>query len=386
MELQKQLTFYQGILLQKLSRVQEKEKIVEVMLILAVGMLARLYNPNQVALQLNKKPKEYYQYLKELSLYHWQGLLDSLMMEVAIARLKQYQCASPATQSRLQATISVDDSLVKRLGDFLAYVWSWYSGQIHQVTKGQDLLGIVLKIDKEIIPLRLVLVSKQGSANTDKPAVLVRELAALKAAFLQAEIDITSLGISFDSWWLSKDICQQLSDLGFHKQVICVKNCTQLKIGQEKKAVSELFFENERAPGWGHNVPAIRLKGSNSELGKVVMILFEMARSKAFAIVVPAQPLRTCEALRIWLNHPAVETFWKRLKHWLGQGKMHLQGKVGAWAELCLRVLAYFLSLRLFDNEVRTLDQLYHWLRRQNVFSELIREHFQPLFPSSYAI
>ena len=40
MELQEQLTFYRGILLQKLSRVQEKEEIVEIMLLLAVGMLS----------------------------------------------------------------------------------------------------------------------------------------------------------------------------------------------------------------------------------------------------------------------------------------------------------------------------------------------------------
>ena len=115
------------------------------------------------------------------------------------------------------------------------------------------------------------------------------------------------------------------------------------------------------------------------------MVLFNVVRSKAFAIVVPAYSLRTCEALRIWLNHPAVETFWKRLKHWLGQGKMQLQKREGAWAEISLRVLAYFLAMRLFNNEVRTLNQLYHWLRRQNTFSDLIREHFQPLFLATYA-
>src|SRR5438046_6957936 len=148
-------------------------------------------------------------------------LLESMMMDVAIERLRQYQQSSPSTQSRRQATLSVDDSLVKRLGKSLSYVWSWYSGQIHQVTKGQDLLGIVLKIGKEIIPLRLVLVSKQGSSNSDKPSVLISEMTSLKAAFLDAGIDITSLGVSFDSWWLGEDIAKKLADIGFHKQVIC---------------------------------------------------------------------------------------------------------------------------------------------------------------------
>src|SRR5688572_11299806 len=136
MELQEQLTFYRGILLQKLERVQEKEEIVEIMLILAVGMLAGLYNPHQVAQQLEINPKEFYQQLKEMSVYHWRKLLNMMMMDAAIERLKEYEKLSPASRSRRQASLSVDDSLIKRLGQALSYVWSWYSGQIHQVTKG----------------------------------------------------------------------------------------------------------------------------------------------------------------------------------------------------------------------------------------------------------
>jgi hypothetical protein len=309
-----------------------------------------------------------------------------MMINVAIEQLKQYQESSAATQSRRQVSISVDDSLVKRLGKALSYVWSWYSGQIHQVTKGQDLLGIVLKIGHQIIPLRLVLVSKQGFANTDKPAVLLRELRSLKASFSAAGIDITNLGISFDSWWLGQNIIEQLSDIGFHKQVICGKQNTQLKVGQEQKTLAEHYFDDELKSGWGHTTPARRLKGINPELGKLIVVLFDVKRSNAFAIVMPDAPLRTCEALRIWHNHPAVETFWKRLKHWLGQGKMQLQQRAGAWTELCLRVLAYFLAMRLFDQQVRTLDQLYHCLRREQTFSELIRKHFQSLFLATYTI
>jgi hypothetical protein len=355
------------------------------MLILAMGMLQGLYNPHQVARQLEINPRRLYEKLKEVSLYQWRKQLDGMMLDAAIEELKKYKEMSAASQSRRQASISVDDSLIKRLGKALSYVWSWYSGQIHQVTRGQDLLGIVLKIGKEIIPLKLRLASKQGSKNTSKPDLLVKEMTELKAAFSEAGIDITSLGVSFDSWWLGKDISEKLADIGFLKQVICAKSVTQLKVGREQKSVVEHFFEGELKSGWGHTTAARRLKGSNPTLGKVVVILFDAARSKAFAVAAPAAPLRTCEALRIWFNHAAVETFWKRLKHWLGQGKMQLQERAGAWAELCLRVLAYFLAVRLFDKQVRTLAQLYHWLRRQKTFPELIREHFHPLFLATYA-
>jgi hypothetical protein len=386
MELREQLTFYRGILLQKLAGVQEKEEIIEIMLILAVGMLAGLYNPHQVAQQLEISPQAFYEKLKAMNEKQIRELLESMMMDVALVRLKQYQELSAASRSRLEVSITVDDSLIKRLGKALAYVWSWYSGQIHQVTTGQDLLGIVLKVGKEIIPLKLVMVSKQGDDNTEKPKLLLTEMTALKASFLQDGIDITNLGVSFDSWWLSEDLSEKLTALGFHKQVICAKSNTQLKIGKERKSIAEHFFDNELKSGWGHTTPARRLIGTNPTLGKVVVVLFNVARSKAFAILIPDAPLRTCEALRIWLNHPAVETFWKRLKQWLGHGKMQLQKSSGAWAELCLRVLAYFLAMRLFDNQVRTLNQLYHWLRRQKTFIDLIREHFQPSFLSTYEV
>src|ERR1051326_4276282 len=100
MELREQLTFYRGILLEKLGRMQEKEEVVEVMLILAVGMLTGLYNPHQVAQQLAINPKEFYEKLKIMSVYQIRKLLENLMMEMAIKRLKQYQEQSPASQSR----------------------------------------------------------------------------------------------------------------------------------------------------------------------------------------------------------------------------------------------------------------------------------------------
>jgi hypothetical protein len=386
MELQEQLAIYKGILLEKMARVQEKEEIVEVMLVLAVGMLCGLCNPNQVARQLGISPKQFYERLKEMSLYHWKNLMKEMMMASAMEKLKQYEESSEATKSRKQASITIDDSLVKRVGKYLSYIWSWYSGQIHQVTKGQDLLGIVLKIEDQIIPLSIVLVSKQGSANTNKGDILTREMESLKGSFLDAGIDITNLGISFDSWWLGNKSNNQIADLGFQKQVISGKQVTQLKIGKMKKSVAEYFFEVELKKGWGHDIAAARLKGTNPELGKIAVVLFDKPRSNVFALIMPFQPLRTCEALRIWRNHPAVETFWKRLKHFLGHGKMQLQDKSGAWIELCLRILAYFLASSLFDEQVQTFNQLYHYLRKEMTFAQLIAQHFHLLFASTYIL
>jgi hypothetical protein len=75
-----------------------------------------------------------------------------MTLEAAIEELNHYQSASASTRSRRQASLSVDDTLVKRLGRVLSYVWAWYNGQVKDVRRGQDLLARVLKIGGRILP------------------------------------------------------------------------------------------------------------------------------------------------------------------------------------------------------------------------------------------
>ena len=89
--------------------------------------------------------------------------------------------------------------------------------------------------------------------------------------------------------------------------------------------------------------------------------------------------------MRLWSNHSAVETFWKRMKQWLGLGKMQLRDTKGAWADLTLRVLAYFFALPLLGVVASSLKQLTHWLHRQATFADQIFEHFQRYFSATYA-
>lgn len=376
MELRDAITQFRAILLPHLARKQESREFVEIVLVLLVGMLWGLYNPHQLAQQLGCAPGGFYQALHSLSARRWRQLLEQIMQEQALLRLHRYQQRSEATRSRWQATLAVDDSVVKRCGRLLGYLWPWYSGQYHQVVRGQDLVGIVLHLDSEIIPLRLVWVSKQGSGPTSKPEVLLKELAALKAHFAGHGIDLTHLGLSLDSWWISHDLSEGLSELGFDKQVVAAKASLQLRDATGSANLGERRGGAELKPGWGHVRAAVRWRGENPKLGQIVVILFAHPRSQTFGVICPARPLRTCEGLRIWAGHAAVETFWKRLKHWLGLGQMQLRERRGCWAELCLRVLAYCLAQVLGAPQEISLQQLQHALRRKGTFAELIAEHF----------
>lgn len=364
------------VLTSKLSSRQDRSEFIDITMILIVGLLCGLFNPNQVAQQLDVSPNKLYSTLREMDARQWRALLEKLIFEAAIQELSNYESASAASRSRLQASLSIDDTLVKRLSEVLSYVWAWYSGQVKDVRRGQDLLAIVLKINGKILPLSLVWVSKQGRGPTNKPAILLREMKRLKELFGQAGVDITSLALSMDSWWASNPLSLELAEEGFSKQVICAKAnlVFETKEGRKKLPLHREAIELKQ--GWGHSEPAKRVRAKSPTLGEVALIFFQRARSKAYALIAPQRLMRSCEALRIWKNHQAVETFWKRLKRWLGLGQMQMRGREGAWAELSLRVMAYLLAQEMMSEEVRTIFQLTQHLRRESTFAELINKHF----------
>lgn len=364
------------VLTSKLNSREDRSEFVEITMILIVGLLCGWFNPNQIAQQLGISPNKLYSTLREMDARQWRALLEKMILEKAIQEMKNYQSASASTRSRREASLSVDDTLVKRLGKTLSYVWAWYSGQLKAVRRGQDLLGIVLKIDGKILPLSLVWVSKQGRGSTSRPAVLLREMKRLKELFARAGIEITSLPISFDSWWASNPISEQLAQEGFLKQVICGKANLVFETKEGRKKLPLHREAIELLQGWGHPEPAKRVRAKSPTLGQVALIFFQRARTKANALIAPQRLMRTSEALRVWKNHQAVETFWKRMKRWLGLGQMQMRGREGAWAELTLRVMAYLLAQEMMREEVSTIFQLTQRLRRESTFAELVREHF----------
>ena len=67
---------------------------------------------------------------------------------------------SASTLSRLYPVISVDDTFVFRYGSDISYTSDWWSSQAKQPVKGQNILGITIKIGERIIPLNMRLISK----------------------------------------------------------------------------------------------------------------------------------------------------------------------------------------------------------------------------------
>ena len=116
--------------------------------------------------------------------------------------------------------MAIDDSVIDRVGKRLRCTWSWYSGRWKKVVNGQNILGIVLTINGKAIPIHLLFCSKQGCKNTDKPSLLVSMLIRLKEEFAKHGVDITTIPITMDSWYVSEPLKQELHELGFTKIVV----------------------------------------------------------------------------------------------------------------------------------------------------------------------
>src|ERR1043166_1729908 len=183
----------------------------EVLMALAFSHLFGFYNPKQLADFLDIPHQKLYTQWKEWSLYYLKEMLIRFMVKQAVEHLKPVLQKSAATQSRAGLTLSVDNSVIDRLGKFFRCTWSWYSGRCHDVVRGQDLLGIVLTINHMALPLHLLFCSKQGRYNTNKADILVSMLTRLKAEFHREGLELTKLPLTMDSWFVSQPLRQTRS-------------------------------------------------------------------------------------------------------------------------------------------------------------------------------
>ncbi len=79
-------------------------------------------------------------------------MLVKFMVKQAAETLKPVLSKSDSTISKSGITLSVDNSVIDRLGRMLRCTYSWYSGRWKKVARGNDLLGIVLTIDRIVFP------------------------------------------------------------------------------------------------------------------------------------------------------------------------------------------------------------------------------------------
>ena len=338
------------------------------------------YNPKQFADFLGIAHQRLYEQLKMFSLYALKEMLLSFMVQQAIEQLKPLLVKSAATRSRAGITLSVDNSVIDRLGGLLRCSYNWYSGRWKKVVNGQDLLGIVLTINGLVIPLHLLFCAKQGRANTNKPDLLIAMLIRLKDAFSEHGIDLSAFPLTMDSWFASQPLRERLHALGFYKIILAGKGNYTFTMGKEKQPASSwkkiLPLSKE---AWGIDVPALRVKANSPTFGKVTLLFFRKSATRSYYLLDFSRPfMRGAEIWHIWKQHHAIESFWKILKSILHIDAMQLPDQ-GLYVALLIKVIAYLMALRWRAHKAfskLTLTQLMRKISREYDLQTLLFEHF----------
>jgi hypothetical protein len=359
---------------------QGKQAAFETLMLLAVAHCFKCYNPKELADFLGIPFQRLYAELQMWSLYYLREMLVRFLVHQAEEELKTVLSKSAATQSRAGITLSVDNSVIDRMGKLLRCTWSWYSGRWKKVVTGQDLLGIVLTINGKVFPVYLWFCSKQGRDNTDKPSLLLSMLNRLKKEFTAVDVTITEIPITLDSWFVSDEMKQSLRELGFTKIIIAGKGNYVFTIGKEKHRASvwkQLLVLKTSL--WGIDVAACRVKAVSPTFGEIVVFFYRKSTTRNYYLMdFSPTPLRGAEIWHIWTQHVWIEWFWKMLKTVLNMTSMRLRG-IGLYTGLLVKVLAYLLVLRVKSH--RTLSQfsftqLMRHIQREGTLQELMEEHF----------
>ena len=356
----------------------------EVLMVLAVAKLFGFYNPKQVADFLGVPHQKFYTELKDWSVYQVKKMLLYFMVKQASEKLKPIMSKSASTRSRAGASLSIDNSVMDRFGKLMRCTYNWYSGRHRKVTRGQDLLGIVLTINNIAFPIHLLFCPKQDRYHTTKADLLIFMLTQLKAEFYREGVDITQLTLTFDSGFVSQELRDRLHQLGFSKIIMAGKGSYGFTIAGQKWDASTwkkvLMLEESQ---WGIDVPSCRTWAYSPTFGSLLLFFFRKSTTRSFYLMNFSQvSLRGAEIWHIWKQHHVVECLWKIMKSIFQIRAMHLPGD-GLYTALLIKVLAYLLALRLQANGVfskLTITEIMRKLRREGDLREFLETHFHAPF------
>ena len=312
-QLIKSTNFFQELLVSQFCAL--KQRLVKTIMLLSLCHLFGLYNPNQVSDALSTPKANLYRHLNEVSFYHWQHLSARIGCSVALREIWAVESKSASTRSRSCVTLSVDDTHNARDTEKVSYCYNWWSSKANQPKKGQNILGITIKIGKMNIPLNMRYVSKQGRGNTDKPSCFVSMLKEILDFFDAQGVELRKYPITFDSWYGSRKLIDILREFGFETILIHAKNNYVMTIGDKTDKLSEHKKSGQLTAGkWGcGDTPVCRTKASSRAFGDVVLLFFQDG-GKGQTMMVFGKPLRACEILRIWSQHHGIEQFWQNTR------------------------------------------------------------------------
>lgn len=357
------------------------QESVEILLMLAYGHMFDIFTPNQLIETLGLDKNNVYDAINSWSIYH----LRKLFLNAGFSHVKELIAEaltkSPATLSRTRITLSVDDTVIDRMGELMSLTYNWFSGRHHDTVQGQNIIAITIKIGERVIPLCIRPVGKQGRGNTSKPEIFREMIHSVVELFQQEGIDLNQFPITFDSWYGSDDLVKILKEEGFDQILIHAKSSYVFTIDGKKQKLSlhkkEIKLDDS---AWGcKGIPVARKEAESPTFGKMILVFF-LDYSKVKCLMVFGRKLRACEAISVWKQHHSIEQFWRRLKYDLQIHRMRLRSRQGVYVTMAVKLVAYLVMDKVSSMTRMTFQQVKNYAKREIDLCSFFNEHFH-LFP-----
>lgn len=355
--LQIQAHFVYQLLRQIMVRIPDTT--LEVILMVALGPLFGAFTPQEVAKLLLLSSATLYRHIHTITVHRWKRLIQTLGYQKALPHLKGVLSMSSATISRANISAIIDDTVIQRLSQEMAYVWSWWSGCLKRVGRGQNVTALLLVVQGVMYPLELCFASKQGREKKDKVTLAIEMLTLLKAKLLAAGIPLHRVPITADSWYNCPRLIEAAKQLGF-TLITQGKGSYVFTIENERVKGSRVkMLATQR--GWGDIVIARRV-AQHATFGMVILVSWDNGKNQRYLMVYGA-PLRAVEAVRSYQQRHKVEEFFKLLKSVLSISRLRLPGRSGAYATLGLRLLTFVVLIALQQERTFRRKSLYQILK-----------------------
>ena len=354
------------------------EAAIEIFLMMIFGHMFGIFTPSQLAQTLKIDKNKIYRELKKWSVYQMRRIFCEFGCKEAIKEIKRIEQMSPATRSRYRITLTIDDTVIDRLGRLIKMTYNWYSGRWKKTVKGQNIIGIAITIGDRIIPLGVRLVAKQGRGNTSKPEIFEQMLGEIVEIFRKEGIELDQFPISFDSWYGSHQLVELLSgQFHFDQIIIHAKSNYVFTIDGVKSKLSvhkqhiELLQDQ-----WGcSNTPVARRAAQSPTFGKAILLFFKK-QNQTQCLMCFGRKLRACEILSIWNKHHSIEYFWRCLKSDFQYYRMRFQDKQGAFLNLAIKLMAYLAFNSLSSKTNMTFRQMCIYVQQHFDVCSFFNEHF----------
>jgi len=328
-------------------------KIFESLWWLSLGTVLGLTNPNQVAFFLGIPKDRLYRGLKKLSPKDWIRLIQDMFINLAAEHLLKLQAQSISSWSRAKVVLACDDTVLKRFAKALSYLGCWWSGQLQRITKGHNILTVVLKVQEKVYPVAIWIMSKKGPKSS-KPERLKVLLGQVYQRLSGMGVDCSRISVTVDSWYMSSSLAESIKQIGFKDLTGPMRSNWRLETPHGKTSAGAVA-RSKLEELWGTDRPGIRIRAFSPKLGQGTVVCAEFGRRR---VLWSSGLLRAYEVINRYKAHHHVEVFFRRCKHTLGMGSMSLRGRTGAWASVCIPLLGYCLVMVMQRHLGTCFDQV----------------------------